>query len=50
MHDQVSAFLLDESCDYTFDVEGECLSLFLRKHQENRGILEVQHFLDCSQL
>ena len=50
VRDQVSVLLLDESCDHIFDVEGECLSLFLRKHQENRGIPEIQHFLDRSQL
>ncbi len=48
MRDQVSALLLNESCDHIFDVEGEYLSLSLRKHQENRDILEVQHFSDWS--
>ena len=50
VRDQVSDLLLDESCDHIFDVGGECLSLSLRKHQENHGIPEVQQFLDRSQL
>lgn len=44
MHDQVIAFLLDESCDHIFDMEEECLNFSLRKHEENGGIFEVQHF------
>ena len=48
VRDQVSVLLLDESCDHIFDVGGECLSFSLRKHQENRGIPEVQYFMDRS--
>ena len=50
VRDQVSVLLLDESCDHIFDVGGECLSLSLRKHQENRGIPKVQYFMDRFQL
>ncbi len=50
VRDQISALLLDESYDHIFDMEGECLSHSLRKYQENRSILEIQHFLNWSQL
>ena len=41
MHDQVYTLFLDESCDHIVDMEGEYLSLSLKKHEENRFIFEV---------
>ena len=46
IHDQVFVILLDESYNQIFDVEKECLTFFLRKHQKNCDIFYVQYFLD----
>ena len=41
MYNQVSVFLLNESYDHTFIMKEKFLSFFLKKFQENCGILEV---------
>ena len=41
MHNQIYVLLLDESYDHIFDIKEKCLSLFLKKYQENCDIIEV---------
>lgn len=42
----VAVFLLAESWDYNFNLEGEYSSIFLKPHQANDSIIEMQHFSD----
>ena len=46
VYNQVFVYLLDKSYDYIFDIKGECLTLFLKKYQENYNIFGVKYFFN----